>query len=313
MSVFGEALALELATVVIVKCLVIGIHVVQNARTPSKETQELNLRLKVQISIWEAIKTKFEDPEIRKRIREADVIVYYNVMKHLHGLLREYVEHTLEAGKEKTELLEKSSAADWFRKVEKSDILGKIDETEKKRIFKFWSNLKEEVEWTVIRKGKTGGIISGIEAWGTRLQALAANTIPIMFSEASVEQIVRHVIDQTGSLSENNIKGQMIAARADNASFGGLNGIEDVEKGPFKLDPKRIDYRGGEGFIQPPHPGPIINYNTTRTDQEMRPQLGGLERRQWAWLTNEDGKGNTPVIVEFKIRPPEPLYINYYT
>lgn len=306
MTAFGEALALELASVVIVKCVTIGIHVIQNARTYSKEAQGFNLRLKVQISIWEAIKMKFEDPEVRKRIRETDVIVYYNVMKHLHGLLREYVERTLKAGNEKTELLQNTSAADWFRKVEEKDILGKIDEGRKKTVFKFWSEIKEEVEWTIFKKGRTEGIVIGIELWGTRLQELAANTIPVMFSEASIQQVVRHVIDETGCLAENNIKGQMIAARAVNAtSLGELKGMKDVEEGPFKLDARRVDYRGGKGFISPPRPGPIINPNTTGPDKDMRPQLGGSERRQWAWLRSEDGKEYIPIIVEFKIRPTE--------
>jgi len=305
MSAYGESLALDLATVVVVKCVAIGIHVIRNSGRYSKEPQELNLRMRVQISIWEAIKTKFEDPEIRKRIREADVIVYYNVMKHLHGLLREYLERTLEAGKEKTELLQNTSTADWFRKVEETDLLGRIDEHEKRRTFKFWSELKSEVEWTVLKKGKTEGIVDGIEAWGTRLQALAANTIPVMFSEANLETIVRHVIDKTGYLPENNIKAQMIAARAGSVtSFDfELEGIKVIEEGPCRLDARRIDYRGNEGFIRPPRPGPIIDNTSITTDQERRPQLGGMERRQWAWLASEDGKEHTPVIVEFKVRP----------
>ena len=59
---FGENLALELATVVIAECISIGIHMIQKAHIYSNENRELNFRIKVQIPIWKAIKTKFEDP-----------------------------------------------------------------------------------------------------------------------------------------------------------------------------------------------------------------------------------------------------------
>ena len=50
-------------------------------------------------------------------------------MKHLHGLLLDYVKRANE-GDDKAELLQKGSADDWFREVEQKGTLETIDEND---------------------------------------------------------------------------------------------------------------------------------------------------------------------------------------
>jgi hypothetical protein len=297
----AESIAINLASELIFKVIQLGVNIVKDARVYAREGATFNTRLSVQIAIWIAIKEKFEDKEIQHRIRGTDLILYYNVMKELNGLLRTYVKRKYEAGEAKTKLLNETSVDDWFKKVEDQDILGHITEKEKEQSFNFWRKFSEEVAWTVWRKEKNEKLVSGIEEWGKRLQDLASWTIPSMFPEATKEEVTNHILDKTGALDTMNIKGRMIIARAGNStSIDGLEAIQEVEERLFSLASTRVDFRDSKGFIRPPTPGPITTDEMEIEQEDKRHLLGGRERRQWAWLQDENGEHSIPVIVEFK-------------
>jgi hypothetical protein len=172
----GEALILEIAAALIVKCVVLGVHIVNDARVYAKEGQQFTLRLQVQIRIWRAIETKVKDPEIQRRIRNEDLILYYRVMKELLDLLRKYIERKMETGLDKTKLLNETSADDLLKKVEDQDMFGKITAKEEVQSSSFWWRFKEEVAHTVLKKARSERLVTEVEAWGDRLRKLASWT-----------------------------------------------------------------------------------------------------------------------------------------
>ena len=300
-TVVLENIALNIASELIVKAVILGIRICQDAKVYVKEGKDFTLRLKVQIAIWQAIEKKFRDPEIQKRIRATDLCLYYDIMKQLHGLLQKYVERKFEAGDEKTRLLKDTSADDFYKKVEAQNILGKISTKEKEQSFGFWWRLKEEVAWTVWRKGTNEKLLNTIEAWGSRLKDFTDQTIPSMFPGATTEVIQQHIVDPTGSLDSTNFKSRIIMARSGTTTaIGGLGAIGWVEEEPFRLDLKRVELCG-KGFSRPPTPGPIT-IGDMKSERDQRTELGGRERRQWGYLKDKHLKNPTPVIVEFKAR-----------
>src|SRR5438046_766223 len=65
----GEALGFNVLADVIFKCICLGYNIIQNTRLYAREGDSFNLRLRVQIGIWQAIHQKISDPEIKKRMR----------------------------------------------------------------------------------------------------------------------------------------------------------------------------------------------------------------------------------------------------
>jgi len=74
-----------------------------------------------------------------------------------------------------------------------------------------------------------------------------------------------------------------------------------VDNKPVLLDWQRIRFYN-EGFVRTPSPIPGHNSMDLEFDPTKRSDLGGVDRRQWAEYTDDEGN-RAPVIVEFKSRP----------
>lgn len=299
MSGIGESLLVEVAAELILKCVLLGVRIVNDARVYSKEGQKYATRLELQIRIWRAIETKVNDSEIRKRIRNEDLVVYFNVMKELHGLFRKFIERKFDGAERVALLNESSSVETLLNQVEDQDIFSKISLREKARSSNFWWRFKEEAAYTVQKGGRDERLVKEIEEWGARLQQLASWTIPPLFPNATPEQVKNHIVDPSGTLSTTNSKGQIIMARTGNSTS--INGTEEVGGGPFRLKDGRIRTLK-KGVVKLQASG-SATVDDTKFTEDVTYQLGGVERRQWANLTDESGKQPTAVIVEFRARP----------
>ena len=300
MSGVGESLAINILSGVILKCLTLGYNIIQNSRLYAHEGESFNLRLRLQIGIWRAINQKISDPEIKSRMRPNDVATYSDVMKQLHGLLREYVEQKCQAGSEKTELLSATSATHLFESLEEKKRVEKSNRSGENADSKFWLSLREEAAWVAWRKGKSERLVSEIEFWGAQLDRYSSWTIPSMFPHATKADIAEHILDVSGSLASTNFKSQVMMARASDHTAMGVGGIPIAEQETFRLGIQQIKLLEQE-HIQSLRGGLESTISSRSNQSSVCNGLGGSERRQWAdFLDNENV---SRVIVEFKPRP----------
>jgi hypothetical protein len=302
MSGVVEGILLNLAADLIMKTAEIGFHIVQDTRNYAKEGKDFKTRMETQIAIWRAIGEKLKNEEIRKRIRKCDLEIYCKIEKKLYSLMYKYVRRHCGNNTELTAELEKLSIQDRIQEVQESGILDDIAEEEEGPL-EFFYRSKKQIAWTLRKEGKDQRLIKEAEEWSGRLQQLTSWAIPSMFPHATVEQVAIYIVDPSGSLTDTNLKGKIILSMAgSNTTIRGLKSIKEVEEGPFKLSPKRVEFLK-RGLVKPRADG-VLSIDPTAGSDEIKGQLGGNVNRQWAILTDEDGKNPTTVIVEFKMRPP---------
>jgi hypothetical protein len=300
---FGEALAVEIVAEVVLKCVTLGCHIVQNSCLYVHEGQQFQIRLAIQIGIIQAINAKLLDQEIKRRVKGADLFTFYDVMKELHKLFRKYIKRHLRDDRAKTELLKITDADDLFKRLEDKDVLHALSEKERSQSWKFWLRLKDEAAWTVWRKDKNERLVKEIEFWGSKLDQFASWTIPSMFQQATMAAITTHVADATGRLGATNLKSQimMVRSREPTTAMQLDGNYPTVEEDPFFLDHRRLKFTD-QGYSRAPHTCPELSVNDMTSGGAKRSELGGVERRQWAILADAEGNDNA-VIVEFKARP----------
>jgi hypothetical protein len=322
MSGFGESIAVELISQIVVKTAILGIHVVRNAGQYAQEAQQYRLRLQVQVGIIQAINQILEDPQIKHRVRPADLATFGSVMKEIHGLFKKYIERHCRNGPEKLELLKQASAEDLFVQLEAKEVMKKMSEQEKKSNSSFWLRMRDEAFWAVWKKTRNEQLVSEIEFWGGKLDRFVSWVVPGMFPHATSAEISTHVGDSR--LVETTIKSRIMLARraSDNTSFSSVNSTSTVRSNttgpddaslhlmdiddpadiiPAPLNSGRIEFID-KGFVRSPSPLPARPSCEIGWDLLRRSDLGGPDRRQWAEYIDDNGN-RIPVIVEFKSRP----------
>ena len=314
----GESIAVELVSQIVVKTAVLGYHVVKKTGHYAQEAQEYRLRLEIQVGIYNAIEKILKDPQIKDRVRPADLSTFASVMKEIHSLLKTFIDRHLRNGTEKQELLRQASAEDLFIQLEARDVMKKLSEKDRANNLNFWIRLRDEATWTVWKKGRNERLVSKIEFWGAKLDKFVSWVVPGMFPHATSAEISNHVGDSR--LVETNMKSQIMLARRDtNNSFRSVNSVSTFRSettGPDDTQLMDIDEPADEpippldknrlkfinDFVRSPElfsgPAPF----DVACDRSKRSDLGGVDRRQWAEYTDDNGNP-IPVIVEFKSRP----------
>ena len=299
-SGFGESLLLELAAELILKTAELGYHIIQDSRNYATEERNFKDRMQIQMAIWRAIGEKLKMDEIKKRIRPYDLEIFYKIEKKLYRLLFKFCQRCNAKYGNMTPTLDNLSIEVKIRELQESGVFDNIDEEEEEEArLDFLFRSKKQIDWTLRRERKESKLVKEAEEWSNRLQQLASWTIPQLFPSATPEQVVKYIADPSGSLTQTNLKGKIILSKSgSDTTQGGLGVLKEVEEGPFRLDVTRIeiqqrglvtDHRNGRFTIDP-----------LASAEEIKNQLGGNTKRQWATLKDEKGRNRQSVIVEFK-------------
>jgi hypothetical protein len=304
MSGWGENIAIQLVSELIIKTSVLGYHIINNTLMYVNEAEKYRLRLRVQIRIWDAVNEKFKDAEFRGRIKPTDSMVYAEIMKHLNKLLRQYIKRKMVPSPTRTNLLEETSAEELFRKIEDQEVMQRLSNADRQSSLQFWLKLKAEAIWTAFAKNRDEELVTEVEFWGGRLDRFTSWILPLIFQHAEIAEIAKHV-GGTDVLTATNLKAQVMIARSDTALSEATTlaeGFSLVGHASSKLDVTRIRFVN-QGYPRSPRPGPDREQRDGASRMENRSELGGEQRRKWAYFVEDDGSQGT-VIVEFKTRPP---------
>jgi hypothetical protein len=281
----GESIGTNVLADLIVKTLDIGYHIIRKSYLYLHEGEKMNLRLKVQIGILEAMNTLMQDTLIQQKLRHTDVATYAEVIKHLHKLLRKYVKRNCQSGTEKDELLNASSINELLNTLERQETLTKLSKQETASS-KFWARMKEEAAWSVWAKERNEKLIVEIEFWGSRLDIFSSWIIPAMFARSAPADITTHLGDRRMEMI--SFKGRIMRVRAEITAEGN-------DESPLALMSTQVKFIG-EGYISSSY---LLAGPSQAIRRERRNELGGTDRRQWADLTDSNGNVSR-VIVEFK-------------
>jgi len=308
MSGIGESIAVQLVSDIVIKTAVLGYHIIRNTGKYAEEAHKYNLRLELQVPIIAAIDAKFQDKQFRAKARTAALETFARVMKEIHLLLKKYISCHCRDGPEKKELLEQNSADDLFNRLEAKEVFTKL--SKKEAVTNVWSllNMKRQAAWVVFKKSHTEEWVTEIEFWCKQLDLFASRVIPGMFPNATSSEIHNHVGDRR--LPATNAKSRiMIARRTDSvnsasstATGNGLQlmDIDDpLDDVPVQLNCDDIKLIN-ENYVRSPSPEQTEDSIDRTLDWAKRSELGGVDRRQWAWYTDPVKGTRIPVIVEFK-------------
>jgi len=296
-DVVFAAIAINIASEMLVKTLICGVHIVQNANCYSTQGQECMSRLRTEVSTLQAINAAFKSDRVQQRIRDEDSLSYLEVTEILNSLFRDFIGRQCLSADIKAKLLVDSSIDGTLKKLEEEDFPKKASEAQREQSFKFIRRVKEEAAWTFFKKDKSERLVGSIEFWVTKLDRLASWTFPGMFGRSkNKEQAIKEVIEYVNDsrlLPATNFKAQIMAARLQ-----GTPAIPDTT--PPKLESKQV---------KPIERMPPAVSNQSPADPKVkssfiyRTDIGGAEdRRQWANFSDKNGK-KCKAIVEWKDLP----------
>lgn len=185
----GEAILVEVLAEIIVKTGQLTYHVLLNSRRFADEAADFDLRLRLQLGIWDAIKDIIHNEKIRARMKDADLATYIDVMGRLHQLIRGFVKRRMEKGPKKDEILQATSLDECLQKLEEHNGLSAASKKEQARTMSRLRSVREEIGSTFWGKHRTEEVVSEIEFWGNRLGQFCSWTIPAMFSESPISEV----------------------------------------------------------------------------------------------------------------------------
>ena len=306
MSGVGENIAINLIAEIILKTVEIGYHVINNSMLYVEESRKFSANIQLQIGIWEAISRKLQDPKIKKKIRDADLMRFAKGSEELHRLMQKFVVRKCANKEERKRILEIHSADELIEKLDEQHILEKLSDKEKEQSWGFWNGLKQEIGYVVLKQSRDTKLVTEIVFWGTQLDRFSAAVFPSMFPTIDKENMTQFAnVFASTVLKALDSRGQVMLVQSVDSTVTKVGDLELHEAGQFNLEGVAqitlVDREGVPGgFIRPSSPHPYSEQDVAR-EQANRTDLGGRERRQWGTFT-KDGKRAT-VIVEFKAKP----------
>jgi hypothetical protein len=178
MSGVGENIAINLIAEIILKTVEIGYHVINNSMLYVEESRKFSANIQLQIGIWEAISRKLQDPKIKKKIRDADLMRFAKGSEELHRLMQKFVVRKCANKEERKRILEIHSADELIEKLDEQHILEKLSDKEKEQSWGFWNGLKQEIGYVVLKQSRDTKLVTEIVFWGTQLDRFSAAVFP---------------------------------------------------------------------------------------------------------------------------------------